>query len=94
MLSFLANTATTAQRVASRIVSDSDTTPLLAILGPKPLPVTSASGTKKKLFTVEDMGFIQQDLSLTNRQMKHLAENMCQASGSQHLIEESMTEKL
>ena len=37
---------------------------------------------------------MQQDLSLSNRQVKILAEDMRKASGSRHLIEPSLTEKI
>ena len=50
--------------------------------------------SKKKLFSVEDMGLIQQDLSLSNRQVKILGEDMRKASGSRNLIETSMSEKI
>ena len=51
-------------------------------------------GTKKKLFTVDDISLIKQDVNLSNRQMKILAEGMRAASGSRHLIEKSVAEKL
>ena len=45
------DTPITAQRFASRLISDSET-PLLATLGPKSKPIRG--GTKKKLITVDD----------------------------------------
>ena len=47
-----------------------------------------------QLFTVEDMSLIQQDLCLSNRQMKILGEDMRVAAGSRNIIEESMAKKI
>ena len=88
----LCDTPTTAQRYASRVISQC-ATQVLATLGPTPKSVSSGPTKKKKLFTVEDMAVIQQDLSLSNRKMKILAEDMRSASGSRNIIEKSMSEK-
>ena len=50
--------------------------------------------TKKKLFTADDMSMVQQDLSLSNQQVKTLAEDMRKASGVRNLFEPSLREKI
>ena len=83
-----------AQRVASRVIASADS-PFLATLGPNPLPIKSPLiSSKKKLFTVNDMSMIQQDLGLSNKKVKRLAEDMRTASGSRTIIEKGMIEKV
>ena len=86
-------TPTTSQRVASRIITDAET-PLLATLGPNPKAVHSEKVKRKQLFSVEDMATMQKDLSLSTRQTYRLSENMRAQSGSCHLIESNLKEKM
>ena len=79
----LAATPTSAQRYASGLVSELDH-PFLATLGSKPMQVTTGPvPTKKKLFTTDDMSIVLQDLSLSNQQVKTIAEDMRTASESE-----------
>ena len=65
-----------AQRVASRVIANADS-PFLATLGPNPLPIKSPPiCSKRELFTINDMSLIQQDLGLSNKKVKRLAEDM------------------
>ena len=49
---------------------------------------------KKRLFTVDDMSMIQRDLSLSNKKLKILAEDLRRSSGSRNLIEKVMMEDI
>ena len=72
--SLFSKTPTTSERVASRIVHNSENAELKT-LGPNPLPV-GKNKMKKRLFTVDDMSMIQRDLSLSNKKLKILAEDL------------------
>ena len=89
----LLTSPTTAQRVASRVVTTT-TTSYLATLGPNSLPINSSLPSKKKLFTVEDMSLFQQDIGLSNRKVKRLAEDIRSTSGCRLIIEKGMSENL
>ena len=83
--SLLSKTPTTSERVASRIVHNSENAESKT-LGPNPLPV-GKNKMKKRLFTVDDMSMIQRDLSLSNKKLKILTEELRSSSGSRNLIE-------
>ena len=82
----LSGTPTTSQRVASRIIKETDT-PYLSALGPKPLPLVTRNPPKKQLFTIENMGVIQKDLNLSNNKVVTLAEDLRVFAGSRNVIE-------
>ena len=82
----LSGTPTTSQRVASRIINETDT-PYLSTLGPKPLPLVTKNPPKKHLFTVGNMGVIQKDLILSNKKVVTLAEDLRVFAGSRNGIE-------
>ena len=79
-------------RVASRII-DKAGTPFLQTLGSKPKPVVTVN-PKKQLFTAQDIGVIQKDLSLSTRQVLTLAEDLRNSSGDKKIIEKNLKDKI
>ena len=66
----------------------------MATLGPNPKAVDSKKVKRKQLFSVEDMATMEEDLSFSTRQTYRLAEIMRAQSGSRHLIESNLKEKM
>ena len=90
----LSNTPTSSERVASRIILNTET-PFLTTLGSKVKVVSSGeTAPKKQLFSAEQVSFIEKDLNLSNNQMSNLSEDLRVSSGSRKLIESGVKGKL
>lgn len=88
----LVQSPTTLQRIASRVVKDSDSTPL-ATLGPNVKKCETVTA-RKEIFASKHLFGIQQDLNLSNKQTIALAQDLRLVTGSRTAVEKGFQEKI